>query len=90
MASPKEHGLWCQDLCPCVAWETRSVAPPQGFWDNSRPQRRRNRALQGRGEEIEGYQGGVGVEEQVGEVEVEEKAYSPLAHVEYANKRAII
>ncbi len=31
MNAGPERGLWCQDLCPCVAVENASVAPPQGF-----------------------------------------------------------
>ena len=67
------------------------MAPPQGFWDNSRPQRRRNRALQGKGGVIEGYEGGgVGGEEQGGEGEGEGKADAPQEHVGDGQKRALI
>jgi hypothetical protein len=36
MDAAGEHGAWCQDLCPCVPFENRSVAPPWGFHEGRR------------------------------------------------------
>jgi hypothetical protein len=39
MNSAPEHGLWCQDMCPCVPIENATIAPPQGFHGRRRARR---------------------------------------------------
>lgn len=40
MNTVPEHGLWCQDLCPCTSIENSTIAPPQGFHSRIQRQRR--------------------------------------------------
>ena len=84
MAAAGEHGAWCQDMCPCVAYENMSVAPPQGFWDN-RYLRRQQRALQGGGNATEGGEGLAAVEE-----EVVEREWSKESHFGESQRRALL
>jgi len=81
MAAAGEHGAWCQDMCPCVPFENRSVAPPQGFWDN-RYLRQRLRSLQGAA--------GVPPAPAAEEVEAEEQEWSVEQHFNVSKRRELL
>jgi hypothetical protein len=87
MSAAGEHGAWCQDMCPCVAFENRSVAPPQGFWDN-RYRRQQRRALEGAGGDELGGGGARAVEE--GGEEEAEADWSREAHFEASKRRELL
>ncbi len=83
MGAAAEHGAWCQDMCPCVPLENRTVAPPQGFWDNRYLRQQRRRALGGAA-----AASSAAAAEESEEAEVEQE-WSVEAHFAHSRKRAL-
>ena len=81
MGAAGEHGAWCQDMCPCVPFENRSVAPPQGFWDNRYLRQQRRRAL--------GGAAAAAGEAADGEAEEAEREWSVEAHFAHSRRRGL-